>query len=141
MKKFQLHDELVLQKFSGNQSEFIQLPTFVSKSSLYIQGYAFKKATFMQCGFDVYFTSSYKAGLWDPALQNFKYSNKEVGAYPLMDFFINAEVKTARIFFKIEHFNQDLFFSQNTVNYMYASPYQPNAPRRYRIGFNWKFYY
>ena len=100
-----------------------------------------KKATFIQTGIDVVFTSSYKAGLYNPALQSFVSSTREVGGYPVFDVFINAEVKTARIFFKMEHFNQDLLSQSTFSNYMFASPYQPYAPRRFRLGFTWKFFY
>jgi hypothetical protein len=141
LKYFQWHQELVLQKFSTGFEKQVQLPELLSKSSLYFQKYAFKKASFLQMGVDVFFTSAYTASLYNPGLQNFTIGNKQIGAYPVMDFFINAEVKTARIFFKMEHFNQDLILKSLNENYMYASPYQPYAPRRFRLGFNWKFYY
>ena len=68
-------------------------------------------------------------------------SNQSVGAYPFIDAFINAEIKTARIFFKLEHINQNLQAVNTYPNFIYTSPYQPSAPMRMRIGFIWKFYY
>jgi hypothetical protein len=141
LKAFQLHQDFVYQVFSKNLEPVIQLPNVISKTSLYFQTMAFKKASFIQIGIDAYMTSSYKAGFYNPGLQNFRVSNVSVGAYPFFDVFINAEVKTARIFFKMEHVNQDLFSLQSFPNYIYVSPYQPSAPRRFRLGFVWKFYY
>jgi len=141
LRKFQLHQELAWQTFSPALASVIQLPELLSKTSIYYQTYAFKKATFVQIGFDASVTSSYKAGIYDPALQNFRVSDKSVGAYPFMDFFINAEVRTARIFFKMEHINQDIPSVSAYPNYMFVSPFQASAPRRFRVGFIWKFYY
>ena len=141
LKWLQVHQELVLQRFSKPLERVVQLPAALSKTSLYYQTFAFKKASFLQIGFDAVITSSYRAGLYNPALQNFRLSEKSVGAYPFIDFFINAEVKTARIFFKIEHLNQDLLSDAAFPNYLFSSPYQPSAPRRFRLGFIWKFYY
>lgn len=141
LKHFQIHQELAWQTFSVSLKEQIQLPDLLSKTSIYYQGFAFKKATFIQIGFDANITSSYKAGFYNPGIQNFRVSDKSVGAYPFVDFFINAEVKTARIFIKLEHLNQDLLSSTQFPNYMFVSPYQPSAPRRLRLGFIWKFYY
>lgn len=141
LNKLQLHQDLALQQLSDGLKTAMQLPAFISRSSLYYQNYLFKKATFIQTGIEVVFTSSYRAGLYNPALQSFVSSTREVGGYPVFDVFINAEVKTARIFFKIEHFNQDLLPQSTFSNYMFASPYQPYAPRRFRLGFTWKFFY
>jgi hypothetical protein len=141
LKKFQINQQLVYQELNDGLKNAIQLPEILSKTSLYYQNYAFKKATFIQIGIDAFYTTSYFAGDYNPALLTFTTGDKSVGAYPTLDFFINAEVKTARIFFKMEHFNQDLIAANNFQNYMFASPYHPIAPRRFRLGFTWKFYY
>ncbi len=148
LRKFQFHQEVGYQVFSKQLSSILQLPTWMSKSSLYFQKYAFKKATFIQVGVDMNFTSDYKAKFYNPGTLNFQVSDKHVGAYPFFDFFINAEIKTARIFFKIEHINQlrESFrggenYPYKYPNYLFTSPYQPSAPMRLRLGFAWKFYY
>jgi hypothetical protein len=146
LRKFQVHQELGYQVFSRQLSSILLLPEFMSKSSIYYQTYAFKKATFLQIGFDAYFTSDYQARFYNPGTLNFQLSEKHVGAYPFFDVFINAEVKTARIFLKVEHINQlgENFkgnYAYSFPNYLYVSPYQPSAPVRLRLGFAWKFYY
>ena len=92
-------------------------------------------------GVDVNYTTDYQARFYNPATRNFQLSNIHVGNYPFADFFVNAEIKTARIYLKLEHFNQDLMSTSQFPNYFYTSPYQPSSLRRVRLGFIWKFYY
>ncbi len=141
LKKLQIHQELVYQTFSSGLKSKILLPQLLSKTGIYLQFYAFKKATFMQVGIDVNYTSEYTAKFYNPSTRNFQLSNVKVGNYPYADFFVNAEIKTARIFFKMEHFNQDFGNPNLFPNYFYSSPYQPTALRRFRLGVAWKFYY
>ena len=141
LKAFQVHQELLYQVLSNELKTQMQLPSICSKTSLYYQTYAFKKATFLQIGLDANITSAYKASFYNPGIVNFRVSDKSVGAYPFIDFFINAEVKTARIFLKIEHVNQNFQNINTYQNYMFTSPYQASAPFRLRLGFAWKFYY
>ena len=141
LKKFQVHQELLYQTFSSGLKSKIRLPDLLSKTSLYYQSYAFKKATFLQIGMDVNYTTEYNAKFYNPATRNFQLMDKVIGNYPYVDLFVNAEIKTAKIFFKMEHFNQDIGGRSLFPNYFYASPYQPTALRRFRLGVAWKFYY
>jgi hypothetical protein len=141
LRHFQLDQTLLVQSFSKHLKSITLLPELVSKSSLYYQGYAFKKATFVQIGVDAYMSNSYQARFYNPGNMQFQLSQYKVGAYPYLDFFINAEVKTARIFFKMEHVNMDVPSKYTYPNYFYNSPFQPSSPRRFRLGFIWKFYY
>ena len=138
---FQWQQSIAWQQFSANLSEKIQLPQWVSKSSFYVQKHIFKQASFIQIGIDANICAAYTAQFYNPALQNFMVSNKTIGAYPFIDAFINAEIKTARIFLKIEHVNQNLQSVNTYPNFIYTSPYQASAPMRVRLGFVWKFYY
>ncbi len=149
-KKFQIRQEICLQELSNQLKNTSLLPTFMSKSSVYYRALAFKKSTFIQTGFDVYYTNNYRANRFNPALQNFVNSSQTVGAYPYVDLFFQAEVKTARIFIVMEHINQvaEQFQGDNNFNYQfrfknyfYASPFMASAPRRFRLGFVWKFFY
>ncbi len=141
LKKIQLHQELAYQTFSNNLKNTVQLPAVISKSSVYFQSYGFKKSGFFQIGFDASVSSSYKASIYNPATLQWELTDYSVGAYPFIDFFIHAEVKTARIFFKMEHINMDLPNKRYYDNYLFVSPFQPASPRRFRLGFAWKFYY
>ncbi len=140
-KRLQFNQSLFYQVFSDKIKTHLLLPNFASKSSLYVQFYAFKKATFLQIGTDISYIANYTANFYNPATRQFQRSNKQVGNYPFVDLFINAEIKTAKIFFKMEHLNQDMAIMNGFNNYYYNSPFQPSSPRRFRLGLAWKFYY
>jgi hypothetical protein len=149
-RKFQISQQFMYQVFSNDIKNTLLLPDILSKTSIYFQNYAFKKSTFVKIGFDINYVNSYKANTFNPALQSFMQSNFKVGGYPFVDFFINAEIKTARVFFVMEHANQlaetfqgdgNLKYQYLFPNYLYTSPFYPSAPRRFRLGFAWKFYY
>jgi hypothetical protein len=150
LRHWQFRQTLLFQQFSSNLAQTALLPELVSKSTIYYQRYAFKKATFIQIGADINFTNSYVANTYNPALQSFQNSPYKVGAYPFVDLFINAEIKHVRFFAVMEHFNQlaetlqpegNLNYQYRFANYYYTTPFYASAPRRFRIGFNWKFYY
>ncbi|MDP2176703.1 MAG: putative porin [Bacteroidota bacterium] len=149
-RKFQIRQQLIYQVFSNEIKNTLLLPDILSKTSIYFQNYAFKKSTFIKIGLDINYVNSYRANTFNPALQSFMQSSFKVGGYPFVDFFINAEIKTARVFFIMEHANQlvetfqqdgNLKYQYLFPNYMYTSPFHPSAPRRFRLGFAWKFYY
>ena len=150
LRNWQLRQTLLFQQFSANLSQTALLPELVSKSTLYYQRFAFKKSTFIQIGADVSWTSSYQANTYNPALQSFQNSPYQVGAYPFVDLFLNAEIKHVRFFAVMEHVNQlaetlqaegNYNYQYQFANYYYTTPFYASAPRRFRIGFNWKFYY
>jgi len=150
LKKWHLYQALNYQLFSPDLSNALLLPQIVSKSSIYYSTFAFKKATYMQMGFDVYYTNSYRANQFNPALQNFVQSDQKVGAYPFVDIFLQAQIRTARFYAVIEHVNQyveqfqqgsPIGYQYSFPNYLYTSPFQPSAPRRFRLGFVWMFFY
>lgn len=141
LRHFQVHERICIQEFSQPLEGVLQLPGLLSKTGIWYQTYAFKQATFIKAGTDVTVTNTYLAQTYDPSLQQFVQGNVTLGAYPVFDLFISAEIKTARVFFRAEHINQDIYPASDAVHYMFASPYHPHAPRRFRLGFTWKFYY
>lgn len=141
LKKFQYNQQFAYQIKSSTRNNYILLPDWMSKSVLYYQTYLFKKALFLQIGSEIRVTSSYQANQYNPALKSFHLSSNKVGGYPFFDVFVHAEVKTARFYFKSEHVNDGLFGNYQFANYSYTTPYYPSAPRRFRLGVAWKFYY
>lgn len=117
-------------------SEVLNLPTFVTRNTLYFSKQVFKKAMFLQTGITFKYFSSYNMDAYNPLLAEFYTQNKEqLGGYPLFDFFINAKVRTARIYLKAEHFN-----SSFTGNNYYAAPDYPYRDFVIRFGLVWNFF-
>jgi hypothetical protein len=116
-------------------STVIRLPQLVLQHSFYYEG-SIKKIMRIQLGASVYFTSAYYADAYMPATAQFYLqSEKKYGNYPFMDVFLNARVKTVRIFIKVDHLNSG--WTKNT--YM-LTPHYPMNGRAFKLGISWRFY-
>ncbi len=117
-------------------STVIRLPEFVLEHSLYYENDLFKKVMKLQIGVSVFYNSAYYANIYMPATSEFYLqSDKKYGNYPFLDFFINAQVKTVRIFLKIDHLNGGLM-----DNIYMITPHYPYADRSFKFGFSWRFF-
>ena len=90
----------------------------------------------IQTGFTLNYFTKYYANDYNPVIGEF-YTQTEtkIGAFPLIDFFVNARVKQARIFLKAEHFN-----SAFTGYNFYAAPNYPYRDFMVRFGLVWNFF-
>ena len=62
-------------------------------------------------------------------------SQNKLGNYPFVDFFLNAKIKSVRVFVKVDHLNSGLMGN----NYM-ITPHYPYNDRMYKIGISWRFW-
>ncbi|MBL7884883.1 MAG: hypothetical protein JNL69_12495, partial [Bacteroidia bacterium] len=114
----------------------IRLPEFVLNHSLYYENNLFKKAMLFQIGCSVLFISEFYSNSYMPATGQFYFQNdKKYGNYPFLDFFINARIKSVRVFFKIDHLNSGLM-----GNNYFITPDYPINGRAFKLGVNWKFF-
>ncbi|MCW3104406.1 MAG: hypothetical protein JWO09_2846 [Bacteroidetes bacterium] len=117
-------------------SSVIRLPQFILEHSLYYEHDLLKKALRLQVGASVYYTSAYYANAYMPATGQFYLQDeKKYGNYPFIDFFVNAEIKSVRVFIKVDHLNSGL--SGNTY---VLTPGYPYAGRTFKFGVSWKFF-
>lgn len=117
-------------------STVIRLPKFVLGHSLFYENYLFKKAMRVQVGLAVFFVSDYFANSYMPATAQFYLQDdNKYGNYPYLDFFVNARIKSLRIFFKIDHVNSGWFGSKYQI-----APHYPMNDRAYKLGVSWRFY-
>lgn len=134
IKNWHINNILIYQKTSG--TNVIRVPGIISKNSLFYGNNLFKKALYMQIGIDVLYFSDYLANSYMPATSQFYLQNeKKTGNYPYVDFFINLQIKRARIFFKSDHINAGL----SGGNY-YMVPHYPMPGRALKFGVSWMFY-
>ena len=132
-KKWYFDEYLTAQYTTSN---ILPLPNFILRHSMYFKSYVIKKALLLAVGFDVFFNTAYKAPNFMPATGQFYLQNQtRVGNYPYIDFFVNAQIKKARIFFKIEHVTSGLL-GQTYLQY----PNYPMNDRAFKIGVNWRFF-
>ena len=132
--KFSIDSKLLLQKTMSDN--IINLPEIVSRNTFYYSTDMFKKALYLQTGFGVKYFSKFYMNGYDPLLSELYVQNeKEIGEFPIIDFFINAKIQQTRLYFKFEHFNS----SFTGYNY-YSAPNYPYRDFTFRFGLVWNFF-
>lgn len=143
---FFIHKDLLLFKHLGINSGYryqtssyqaiVSVPNQVINGALYYQGNLFKRALQIQIGFNAQYFSEFYGYAYMPATnQYFVQTNKTVGNYPFVDFFLNARIKPVRIFVKIDHVTQGFLGN----NYSLVPGYLQND-RAFKFGVNWLFF-
>jgi hypothetical protein len=135
-KKFTLTNTVLYQKVLDG-ANFFRVPEIITRNSLYFSSYVFKgKPMFLQTGVTLKYFSSYKANAFNPLLNEFVLQNNtEIGNYPILDFFVNAQIKRTRLFLKVENFSAG-FTGRN----YYAAPNYPYRDLTVRFGLVWNFF-
>lgn len=134
-KGFALNNTVMYQNVS-QPNEVLNLPELVTRNTLYYSNFAFKKALYFQTGVTLKYFTAYTMDAYNPVLGEFySQSEEELGAFPMLDFFINARIQQTRVFLKAEHFNS--LFSDNKF---YAAPNYPYRDFVIRFGLVWNFF-
>ena len=134
-RKWALDNTFLYQKVTQKDT-ILNLPEFTTRNTLYFSDHVFKKAMFLQTGITINYFSKYYSDDYNPIIGEFFVQNdKKIGDFPLLDFFINAQIRQARIFIKAEHFN-----SSFTGNDYYSSPSNPYHDFMIRFGIVWNFF-
>ncbi|MBK9542267.1 MAG: putative porin [Bacteroidetes bacterium] len=142
--QFALTKNFVLRSFHFDNLIYFQsttdaarlpLPDLASTNALYYQGFLFKKAMLAQLGFDMHYNSSYYADAFMPATGSFYLQKiKKTGGYPVINFFFNMKIKTARLFIKFENLGNGLISDSYTY-----TPQYPQPGRVIKFGVDWRF--
>lgn len=129
-------DNTIMYQNVISDADVLNLPTLITRNTLYYSNHVFKKAMQLQTGITFNYFTEYNMNGYDPVLAEFYTQNTtKIGGFPRLDFFINAKVRQTRIFFKAEHFNSSF------TGYDYFSA--PNHPYRdftIRFGLVWDFF-
>ncbi|MEO8088001.1 MAG: putative porin, partial [Bacteroidota bacterium] len=132
-RKFRLHNTMWIQETNSNE---VRIPGLVSHHSLFYENIFFGGRLPTQIGFDVHYTSSWYSNAYMPATSVFYTQNeKKTEAYPLIDFFVNFKIKTARIFIKFQNAADNLVGN----NYI-TTPNYPLPGLVFQFGLNWRFF-
>jgi hypothetical protein len=146
---FHLDNTIGVQQISN--TDILRHPSFVSKHSIYFEGYVFKKAALARLGLDVRYNTNYFADNYQPATGQFYIQNdKNITSVPLIDAFLSFKIQTFRAFVKAENLNELIWGSTYTLNgrtFFVDTPihmeYAPNYASRgttIRFGIHWRFY-
>lgn len=121
---------------SSNHTEILPLPQLFLKTSLYARFRMFKKNLLLATGFDLRYNTNFKARAWNPLIAQFYVQETQTMNYtPIVDVFINAKIKTVRIYLKLSYANEDLLVQ----NYYKAQGYPSNG-RSFSFGASWRFF-
>lgn len=130
--KFHLAHQLIYQNSSQN---VMPLPALSYKASLYKEGFLFNKNMWARVGFDVTYFSEFDGYTYNPVVRQFTLSESRIGGYPMVDFFINTQVKSMLLFACIQHLTQG-----NFDNDAFSSVQQPIIGRALRFGIDWRLF-
>jgi hypothetical protein len=121
---------------SSSYQTIVAVPNNIATGALYYQGNLFKKALQLQVGFSGQYYSEFYGYAYMPAT-NLYYvqTDKTVGNYPYVDFFLSARIKPVRFFVKIDHVTQGFL----GTNYSLTPGYLQND-RAFKFGVNWLFF-
>jgi len=134
-KKWALDNTFLYQKVTQKDT-ILNVPELTLRSTIYFSDDVFKKAMFLQTGITINYFTKYYANDYNPILGEFFVQNeKQIGNFPMLDFFVNARIRQTRIFLKAEHFN-----SSFTGNTYYSAPNTPFHDFMIRFGLVWNFF-
>jgi len=135
-KKFTLDNTVMYQKVSKGES-FFRVPELVTRNTLYYASYVFKgKPMYLQTGVTFKYFTSYNVNAYNPLLSEFVLQNEtKIGDFPILDFFVNAQIRRTRIYFKVENFGAG-FTGRN----YYSAPNYPYRDLTVRFGLVWNWF-
>ncbi|MBE2247556.1 MAG: hypothetical protein IAE67_09885 [Candidatus Competibacteraceae bacterium] len=131
--KFYFDNEYIGQY---STSDILRIPYFIGRFSFYFESFLFKKALFMNIGFDLWYNTPLNANSYNPLTSQFYIQNDQTtGNYPFLDIFLNAKIKTVRLYVRLRNVNQRF----PDVPYYYT-PHHPLQDRTVQFGLSWNFY-
>lgn len=135
--KFGIDNSIMYQRVAQGESYF-RVPEIVTRNSFYFADKLFKgDPLYLQAGVTLKYFTKYYANSYNPVISEFHLQNEqEIGGYPVLDFFINAQIQRTRLYFKLEHFNSSL---GETSDY-YSAPNYPYRDLTIRFGLVWNFF-
>ena len=132
---FNLANTVMYQNVFDGESVF-PVPEFVTRNSLFYDGELFNKALYLQTGFTFNYFTGFMSKAYDPILSEFAVQDfQALDGFYTLDFFVNAKVREARIFFKVENFTTLIEGNSN-----FAAPRQPFRDFIIRFGLVWNFF-
>lgn len=129
-------DNTVLYQNVQQSGDILNVPQFVTRNTLYFTDKWFKKALEIQTGVTFQYFTKYYMNDYNPLIGEFYVQNeRKLGAFPLIDFFVNMKIQEFRVFVKAEHFNS----SMSGYNF-YSAPTYPYRDFTVRFGIVWNFF-
>lgn len=134
--KFALNNTIAYQKVTQGISVF-KVPELTTRNTFYYANYFFKgKPLYAQIGFNFKYFTKYYANEFNPVINEFYLqNNQQIGNFPMLDFFVNGQIRRTRIYFGIENITAGL-----TGNNYFVTPNNPYRDLSIRFGLTWNFF-
>ena len=130
-------ENTVLYQMVEKGEEFFRVPEVLARSSFYFSDNVFKgDPMYLQTGVTVKYFTPYQMNSYNPLLSEYVLQNDiEIGGYPILDFFINAQIQRTRLYLKVENFSASF-----TGREYYSAPNYPYRDLMVRFGLVWNFF-
>ncbi|HKJ07184.1 MAG TPA: putative porin, partial [Flavobacteriaceae bacterium] len=134
--KFTLANTVLYQKVDKGDGIY-RVPEFLTRNSFYFSSHVFKgDPLFLQTGVTVKYFTPYKMNAYNPLISEFYLQNDvEIGGFPVVDFFVNAQIQRTRLYLKAENITAS-FTGRN----YYSAPTYPYRDFIVRFGLVWNFF-
>jgi len=134
-KKFTLDNTIQYQRVATGR-DVMHVPEILTRNSFYFSDYVFKgNPLFLQTGITLKYFTKYKADEFDPVLNEFIVQNTtQIGGYPILDFFVNGQIRRTRLFVKAENIGS--FWQHNH----FVTPTHIYRDFTIRFGVVWNFF-
>lgn len=133
-------DNRITWQHSSNQ-DILPLPTLDVYSNLYFK-FTYAKRLRMEIGGDASWFSEYYAPDYSPALGQFHLQDEAsrilIGKYPVIDVYLNCELRGVRFFVMVSHVNSGM--NINGSSGPFTAPHYPINPRMFRFGLSWMLF-
>ncbi|MFN8276569.1 MAG: putative porin [Chitinophagales bacterium] len=134
IKGFHLDNDIWFQQVSG--SDVVRLPKVVTKHSVYYEARVFKRVLWLAVGVDLRWYSTFYGNGYDPVSGQFYLQNDlALKYYPVLDVFLNAKIKSLRLFLTGTNLSRGIKQSGYYSTYLY-----PAADIGFRFGVKWRFF-
>jgi hypothetical protein len=130
-----LANTIMYQNVLNGESVF-PVPEIVTRNSLFYDNYLFDRALYLQTGLTFNYFSSFMSKAYDPILSEFAIQDfQELEGFYTADFFINAKIREARVYLKLENFTTLIQGNSN-----FSAPRYPYRDFAIRFGLVWNFF-
>ncbi len=117
-------------------NKYINMPWFTTRESVFYGFPMFKKALFMQLGFEMLYNTPYFANAYNPIMQQFYFQDiKKIGNYFYFDFFANIKIQRFYFHFVLGNFLESVFPKS-----YYLLPHYPAKGLHFKLGVSWRFH-
>ena len=132
-----VHFENFVAYTNTSEAPLIRIPEWLVDSKVYFASNLFKSALFTQFGVQMYLPTEYRADAYMPVTQQFYLQDEFlIKTYPVIDVFLNADIKSLNIFLKMSHVNEGLMQDPG----YFVTPYYPGMRRSFIFGVKWMFF-